>query len=87
MDVIKRKQKLLYHNKCLNDEIMLFSSTVVLRLLEMRFGVFKCHRRSIIKVCRHMFDLVRHLLNFSNVPANSVSISQVVLELQQKLYR
>ena len=87
MDVIKRKQKVIISQKCLNDEIMLFSSTVVLRLLEMRFDVFKRHGRLIIKVCRHKFDLVRRLLIFSNVPANSVSISQVVLELQQKLYR
>ena len=71
-------------NGCtINNEIMLFSSTLVLRLLKMRFGVFKRPRRLIIKVCRHKCDLDRRLMNFSNVPANFVLISQAVLELQQ----
>ena len=72
---------------CINDEIMLLSSTLVLRLLKMGFGVFKRPRRLIIKVCGHKYDLDRRLMNFSNVPANFILISPVVLELKQKLYR
>ena len=73
----------------INDEIMLFSNILVLRLLKMRFGLFKCLRCLIIEVCRHKCDLDRHLKNFSNIPADFVSISQVlvVMDLQQKLYR
>ena len=48
----------------LNNEIMLFSSTIVLRLLKMMFGVFKRPRRLIIKVCRHKCNLDRRLMIF-----------------------
>ena len=48
-------------------------------------GVLKRPMRLTIKVCRHNHDLDRRLLNFSNASANFVSISQVVLELQQTL--
>ena len=71
----------------INDGIMLFSSTLVLRLLKMKFGVFIRPRRLIIKVCRHKFDLDRRFMNLSNDPANFVSISKALLEIQQKLYR
>ena len=69
----------------INNEIMLFSNTLVLRLLKMRFGVFKRAKHLIIKVCRHKCDLDTRLMNFSNIPANFVSTFQVVFELQQKL--
>ena len=71
----------------INDEIMLFSSSLVLRILEMRFGVLKHTKCLIIKVYGHKCDLDRRLMYFSNCPANFVSISEVVLEVQQKLYR
>ena len=66
---------------------VLFTSPLVLRLLKMGFGVFKRQMRLIIKVCRHKFDIFRRVMNFSNVPANFISIALLVLELQQKLYR
>ena len=53
MDVIKRKIRLLYLMFSTSDETILFSSTLILRLLKMRFGV----RRLIIKVVRHKCDL------------------------------
>ena len=53
MDVNKRKIRLLYLMFSTSDEIILFSSTLILRLLKMRFGV----RRLIIKVVRHKCDL------------------------------
>ena len=65
----------------INDEIMLFSSTVVLRLLKMGYSVFKRPRRLMIKVRRYYSDLDRRLMNFSNTPANFVSIAHVVFEL------
>ena len=69
----------------ITDEIMLLSSTLVLRLLKMVFGVYKRPRRLIIKVCWHKYDFDRRLMNFSNVPANFILISPAVLELQQIL--
>ena len=49
--------------------------------------MFKRLRRLIIKVYMQKCDIDRFHLNFSNVPANFVSISQLVLELPQKLNR
>ena len=55
MNVIKRKKI---------NVIMLFSSPLVLRLLKMRFGLFKRPSCLIIRVCRHKCDFDRRLMIF-----------------------
>ena len=67
----------------INDEIMLFSSTLVLRLLKMRFGMFKRPSCLIVKVCGHKCDLDRRHMNL-NATKCTFGHSEITRRRQQK---